>query len=101
MEKNLPIKYLPSAEQDIIEIIDYVSMDNPPAALNLLNQFDESISILAYFPLSGPIPNDARLQLLNYRMLGIQSYLVFYVVQNEFVEIRRVLHAKRKYDFLL
>ncbi|MFC5472323.1 type II toxin-antitoxin system RelE/ParE family toxin [Cohnella suwonensis] len=101
MEKKLPIKYLPSAEQDITEIIEYVSLDNPPAALNLLNQFDESISILSYFPLSGPIPKDSRLQLLNYRMLVIQSYLVFYVVQNDFVEIRRVLHAKRKYDFLL
>ncbi|MFC5404329.1 type II toxin-antitoxin system RelE/ParE family toxin [Cohnella soli] len=101
MEKKLPIKYLPSAEQDITEIIEYVSLDNPPAALNLLNQFDESISILAYFPFSGSVPKDSRLQLLNYRMLVIQSYLAFYVVQNDFVEIRRVLHAKRKYNFLL
>ncbi|QJD83245.1 type II toxin-antitoxin system RelE/ParE family toxin [Cohnella herbarum] len=101
MENKFPIRYLPSAEQDITDIIDYVSLDNPPAALNLLNQFDEAISILAYFPLSGPVPNDYRLQLLNYRMLVVQSYLVFYVVQSDFVEIRRVLHTKRKYDFLL
>ncbi len=101
MEINFPIKYLPSAAQDISEIIDYVSLDNPPAALNLLTQFDESISILAHFPYSGPIPIDSRLQLLNYRMLVIQSYIVFYVVQDDFIEIRRVLHAKRKYDFLL
>ncbi|THF76252.1 type II toxin-antitoxin system RelE/ParE family toxin [Cohnella fermenti] len=101
MEKKLPIKYLPSAAQDITEIIDYISLDNPPAALDLLNQFDESISILAYFPFSGPIPKDPRLQLLNYRMLVIQSYLVFYVVGDDFVEIRRILHGKRKYDFLI
>ncbi|TVX91516.1 type II toxin-antitoxin system RelE/ParE family toxin [Cohnella terricola] len=101
MEKRIQIKYLPSAEHDITEIIEYVSLDNPPAALNLLNLFDESISILAYFPLSGTIPKDSRLHLLNYKMLVVQSYLVFYVVQNDFVEIRRVLHAKRKYDFLI
>ncbi len=101
MEKKLPIKYLPSAAQDITDIIEYVSVDNPPAALNLLNLFDEKISILAYFPLSGPVPNDRRLQLLNYRMLVVDSYLVFYVVQHDFIEIRRVLHGKRKYDFLL
>jgi|GEM_PF-5487663 len=58
MEKKLPIKYLPSASQDITDIIEYVSVDNPPAALNLLNLFDEQISTLAYFPHSGPIPND-------------------------------------------
>ena len=101
MEKKLPIKYLPSAAQDISDIIDYVALDNPSATLNLLNQFDESVSILAYFPYSGSIPNDQRLQLLNYRMLVVGSYLIFYVVQNEFIEIRRILHAKRKYDFLL
>lgn len=101
METKLPIKYLPSAAQDLTEIIEYISLDNPASALNLLNQFDESISILAYFPHSRPIPNDARLQLLNYRMLVIQSYLVFYMVHNDHIEIRRVLHAKRKYDFLL
>ncbi|MDI4645214.1 type II toxin-antitoxin system RelE/ParE family toxin [Cohnella hashimotonis] len=101
MEKKLPIKYLPLAEQDITEVMEYISLDNPPAALNLLQQFDEAISLLAYFPLRGSVPNDLRLQLLNYRMLAIQSYLVFYVVQPDFVEIRRILHAKRKFDFLL
>jgi hypothetical protein len=35
MEQKLPIKYLPSAAQDITDIIEYVSIDNPPAALNL------------------------------------------------------------------
>ncbi|OXS54445.1 addiction module toxin RelE [Cohnella sp. CIP 111063] len=101
MEKKLPIKYLPSASQDITDIIEYISVDNPPAALNLLNLFDEKISTLAYFPHSGPIPNDKRLQLLNYRMLVVDNYLVFYVVYLEFIEIRRVLHGKRKYGFLL
>lgn len=101
MEKKLPIKYLPSAAQDITDIIEYVSIDNPSAALNLLILFDEKISILSYFPHSGPIPNDRRLQLLNYRMLVVDSYLVFYVVHHDFIEIRRVLHGKRRYDFLL
>jgi toxin ParE1/3/4 len=101
MEKKLPIKYLPSASQDITDIIEYISVDNPPAALNLLNLFDEKISTLAYFPHRGPIPNDKRLQLLNYRMLVVDNYLVFYVVYLEFIEIRRVLHGKRKYGFLL
>jgi toxin ParE1/3/4 len=101
MEKNFPIKYLPSAAQDITEIIEYITHDNPPVAMGLLNQFDESISILAHFPLSGSVPKDSRLQLLNYRMLIVQNYIVFYVFQDEFIEIRRILHAKRKYDFLL
>lgn len=101
MEKKYLINYLPSAEQDLTDIIDYIMMDNPATVINILSQFDESISILEYFPNSGSIPKDTRLRTLNYRMLVIEYYLVFYVVIGNTVEIRRVLHGKRKYDFLL
>lgn len=101
MEQKLPIKFLPSAAQDLTDIIDYISIDNPTAANQVLNLIDESISILAHFPFSGVTPKDARLHLLNYRVLVVQNYLVFYVVVSDFVEVRRILHAKRKYDFLL
>ncbi len=101
MEKKYQIKYVPSAEQDLIEIIDYVLQDDPEAAINLLNQIDESISILGYFPNRGTIPKDIRLQALNYRVIINGNYLIFYVVFDDMVEIRRVLHAKRRYEFLL
>jgi toxin ParE1/3/4 len=101
MEKKYPINYLPSAEQDLTDIVEYIMLDDPTTALNLLNQFDESISILEMFPHSGAIPNDLRLQRLNYRMLVVQNHLVFYVFINDTIEIRRILHGKRKYGFLL
>lgn len=101
MSKKYKIEYLPVAEQDLTEIIEYILLDNPDAALSMLNQFDESISILEIFPNSGVIPNEIRLQSLGYRMLVIDNYLVFYVVIEETVEIRRILHSKRKYNFLL
>lgn len=95
------IAYLPIAEQDITEIVEYIMNDNPDAALSMLNKFDEAISILALFPQSGVIPGDIRLQSLNYKMLVVESYIIFYVFDQNIVEIRRVLHGKRKYDFLL
>jgi toxin ParE1/3/4 len=101
MESNYLIKYLPAAENDLTEIIEYVMLDNPQAAESLLNTFDDAISILALYPNSGAIPKDSRLQTLNYRMLVVDNYLVFYVLTNNVVEIRRILHGKRKYDFLL
>lgn len=101
MEKKYKIDYLPVAEQDLTEIIEYIMSDNPDAALSMLNKFDEAISILEIFPLSGSAPNDVRLQSLNYRILVVENYLVFYVPFTNSVEIRRILHGKRKYDFLL
>jgi toxin ParE1/3/4 len=101
MSKKYTLEYLPIAEKDLTEIIEYVQLDSPQSALNLLDEIDSTISKLEDFPYMGKIPKDARLQYLNYRILIVSSYLVFYVVKDNIVEIRRILHGKRKYDFLL
>jgi addiction module RelE/StbE family toxin len=101
MSKKFRIEYLPIAEKDLSEIIEYITLDSPQSALKLLEEIDESISKLEGFPFMGINPRDTRLQRLNYRILVVSSYLVFYVVKDEYVEIRRILHGKRKYQFLL
>ena len=100
MRNKYPIEYLPIAEKDLIEILEYVQIDNPVAALQLLEEIDKAISKLAYFHYMGYIPKDQRLIQLNYRTLVVENYRVFYVVLDEIIEIRRILHGKRKYDFL-
>ena len=101
MESKYQVEYLPIAAKDLEEIFEYIQSDNPSTALNLLNEMDATISKLETFPFMGTIPKDPRLQYLNYRMLVIQSYLIFYVVLEDVVEIRRILHGKRKFSFLL
>src|SRR5690349_5871169 len=101
MGKKFEIHYLPAAEQDLLEIIEYILLDNPDAAIPISNNFDEAISTLELFPLSGSIPNDIRLQTFNYRILIVGNYHVFYEAFTDFVEIRRILQGKRKYDFLI
>jgi toxin ParE1/3/4 len=100
MKNKYPIEYLPIAEKDLMEILVYIQTDNPAAALQLLEELDKAILKLAYFPYMGSIPKDQRLIQLNYRTLVVENYLVFYVVLDEIVEIRRILHGKRKYGFL-
>jgi len=103
MSKKYNVNYLPIAQKDLTEIIEYIQEDKPNAALNFLDQIDETISKLEDFPYMGVTPKDSLLQYKGYRILVIQSYLVFYVVKENIleVEIRRIIHGKRKYDFLL
>ena len=104
MSKNkYQIRYLPIAEKDLKEILSYIQNDNPEAALNLLNEIDENILQLKSFPYKGKAPEDDYLQSKGYRMLVIKTYIVFYVVDENIkeIEIRRILHGKRKYKFLL
>jgi len=100
MEKKYKIEYLPSSAKDLTEIVDYIKIDSPQSALNFLDKIDESISRLEQFPFIGVIPKDIRLQSLGYRILIIDNHLIFYVVFDDIVEIRRIISGKRKYDFL-
>lgn len=103
MSKKYNLVYLPIAREDLIEIIEYIQTDNPNAALNFLNKIDKTISKLKEFPYMGTVPKDDLLKFKGYRILIIQNYLIFYVVNEESaeIEIRRIIHGKRKYDFFL
>ncbi len=101
MNEKFVIEYLTIAQQDLEDIIEYIKRDNITAVSGLIDEIDEKISQLAEFPYLGTIPKDERLEKLGYRMLIIRQYLVFYVVKDKIIEIRRVLHGHRRYDFLL
>ncbi len=100
MQKLCKINYLPIAEEDLHSIIDYIMNDDPENAINLLQKFDESIEKLSEFPYLGSIPRDDYLAQMNYRILLVESYLVFYVFINDTIEIRRIINGKRKYNYL-
>ncbi|MBW1890811.1 MAG: type II toxin-antitoxin system RelE/ParE family toxin [Deltaproteobacteria bacterium] len=95
------VRYLKTAQKDLGEIFAYIVKDNPGAAAVLLENFDHSISQLGFHPALGRVPRDDRLKKLGYRMLVVQRYLVFYVVKKRTVQIRRIIHGARKYNFLL
>lgn len=101
MKPTYEIRYLPAAQQDLLDIFEYISRDNLEAAEALLAQFDRTIANLTAHPLIGVIPKDERLQRLGYRMLVIGNYLAFYVVKKDVVQIRRVIHSLRNYQHLL
>lgn len=101
MERKYSIEYLPIAVQDLTGIINYIKIDDPSAAMKLLDDIDDSISKLECFPHMDTVPKDIRLQSLGYRMLIIDNYLVFYIVMDDIVEVHRIISGKRKYSFLL
>ncbi len=101
MRKKFTIEYLPIAQNDLLNIFEYIFLDNPSAAEQFVNKIDKSILKLESFPELGVVPKDDRLGLLGYRMLVIDNYLAFYVIKDQIIEIRRIIHGKRKFSFLL
>ncbi len=101
MKKPYEIRYLPAAENDLEEIFAYISKDKPTAAKACLEKFDESVSNLGFQPELGSVPRDDRLRKIGYRILVVGKYLVFYVVKRNEVQIRRIIHGARRFEFLL
>jgi plasmid stabilization system protein ParE len=100
MTASLEIRYLATAERDLDDIFEYIMKDRPGVAASLLEEMDRSISLLSFTPELGVVPKDDRLKKLGYRVLIIRKYLVFYIVKNEPIQIRRILHGARQYSFL-
>jgi toxin ParE1/3/4 len=100
MTDSLGIRYLATAERDLYDIFAYIMKDSPGVAASLLEDFDRSISLLSRIPVRGVVPKDDRLKKLGYRILILRNYLVFYIVKNESIQIRRILHGARQSSFL-
>jgi toxin ParE1/3/4 len=98
--KRRPVVYLPSAQNDLLEAMEYIRKDSPASAEAWVERVDKALSRLGSFPFSGFRPKDRRLARLGYRIVAIGEHLAFYVVRPRSVEIRRVVHGKRRYSFL-
>ncbi|MBI3554000.1 MAG: type II toxin-antitoxin system RelE/ParE family toxin [Elusimicrobia bacterium] len=99
--KKRPVVYLRRAQLDLAEIRRYIAKDHPDQASLWIDKLDHALSRLREFPGSGLIPRDGRLAARGYRVVVVGEYLAFYLVRSGRVEIRRVLHGKRRYSFLL
>jgi len=100
MTKEHTIIYLDPAQQDLLDIFDYIKGDSPLSAERFIEKIDKTIAKLSSFPDLGSFPKDLRLKHLGYRVLVIDDFLVFYALKNEKIEIRRILHGKRRYTEL-
>lgn len=99
--KRLPVVYLPSAQADLLDAYAYLRRDSPQAAQDWLTLVDTTLARLSAFPESGVRPKDERLAAKGYRVVVLGEHLAFYVVTPRAVQVRRVLHGKRRYEFLL
>ncbi len=96
-----PIRILRKAQQDLIEIRDYVALDEPRASIRLIDKLLERIECLAEFPETGVVPRDKNLKARGYRALIERDYLIFYKILKRQVRVYRIIHGRRKYRHLL
>ncbi|MCR5324966.1 MAG: type II toxin-antitoxin system RelE/ParE family toxin [Lachnospiraceae bacterium] len=102
---NYSIHITSKAECDLNEAADYIEFTllNPDAADNLLNKAEEEINKLAFMPQKYKIVDDPVLAAWGIRLVIINNYLAFYVIDEESktVHIVRFLYGKRNWISIL
>ena len=101
MPAKYTLRYLPSAQNDLISIFDYIAQDSSNRASLFVDKLDDRIGALEHHPLLGRIPRHQKLREDGYRVLIIESYLVFYIVRGREIEVHRVVHGSRNLDHLI
>jgi len=95
------IRILPTAKQDLKELIDYLNTLSREVALKYYDRLTAEIAGPATMPERCPRPRDLALAAKGYRYLLVGNYLVFYVLVGKTVQIRRILYARRDYKQIL
>ena len=95
------LRYLPASQDDLLSILDFIAQDNPRRALKFIEKLDDRISLLENNPHLGRVPRHPKLRDDGYRVLVVESYLVFYIIRGRTIEVHRVVHGSRNLDQLI
>jgi len=95
------VKISSPAQNDFFEVAERINSLPPEEAAQSFDSIISSAKILATSPDSCPFARDSQLRMRGYRVLTIDEYLYFFVINNKNVIIRRIFYAKRQYDWLM
>jgi toxin ParE1/3/4 len=88
----------PRADEDLINIWNYIARDNPAAADRLLDILDEKSQALAHNPKIGKARDDIA---AGVRHFPVGKYLILYRDIGDGVEVVRYIHGMRRLRDLL
>ena len=89
----LPVEWKNAAIWDLIEILDYISQDNPQAADNMKQTIVEAAKRLGAMPYAnqpGRFPGTRE-------KIAHPNYIVIYRVATNKVEILNIVHSRKNY----
>lgn len=86
------LKRTRQAEDDLLDIWEFIAKDDPSAANNIVQKLDARSHELLEHPKMGVARNDVAKGM---RHLVMSSYLILYRIDGEDIEVVRYLHGAR------
>ena len=102
MSKTYKINWATVAEHELIDIIEYISIDHPANALKILQEIKKTASSLYNLPERGRVVPELQDQgILIYREIVIQPWRIIYRISDNDVYVLTVLDARRNIEDIL
>ena len=97
MAQRYRLQYLPLFWDDLEEAVFYIRdvLKNPAAADRLLDRVEEAILEHAKAPTMAQVYKTTRSRPQPYYWFAVGNYMVFYVVFDDVMEIRRFIYGER------
>ncbi len=90
------------AENDLIEIVEYIAEDNLTKARNIFEKIKEKASSLSYFPERGRIVPELKDHgIIIYRELIVSPWRIIYRISENNVHILSIIDSHRNVDDIL
>jgi len=91
------IHYLPVALDDLKDIINYIAhtLESPQAAKNLISKINKAVLKTADNPFRCHLYASPEKLKNAYRVLNIDNYSLFYVIEKNKIEIHRIIYSRR------
>lgn len=96
MDKNFKLYYSPLFYEDLDKITDYIllELNNTTAAKKLINDVEAAIKNCLKNPTLAAVYRPSAVQGQQYRRIIVGSYLIFYVVIDNSMVVRRMLYGR-------
>ncbi len=98
MAKKYKVLITKIAEEDIRNIFEYISNDNPRAAANWRAEIRSQIASLKQFPARGSVIPEADDIGIDYRHIIYGDYRTIFKITGDIVFIMRVFHSSKLFE---
>ena len=95
--KKYDVRFLPLFEEDLYEIVTYIAerLKNPVAANKLIDDVENAIIKRSSYAESFEPYHSVKGRKYPYYRIYVGNYVVYYVVIDDVMEVRRILYNKR------
>lgn len=103
MVDRYTLRYLPLFEEELMDIVNHIKykLKNPSAADNLVTEVEKAIIKRSLSPLSFEPCHSIYDREHDYYRIYVKNYVVYYVVIDDVMEVRRIVYSRRDRENLV